>query len=270
MSDSSTTKMDTVPVWAEAFLAKFRSPDTRRAYRRDLACWIDYCTDCDRHPYEGATTGWRPVGQRRSQRLPVLFEESGDHSLGSRVVVDLDCVAPHDHRFPVAGARIGPTRLDADSRVRPYGVAPSTRPGTKTDRIVDDHIGNRGYIWLVSGDHGEVTHVASGQNLAAAIGGQLVHVDPTRRDVVGGLWTRTFPGDVLACGRCPPHPHRICGESIQGRWIPRRETTGRSTLVRGSRLRGRSSRASDRGRSAAQRTPGSPVGPGSAEGADIW
>lgn len=51
MSDSSSTS--TAQVWAEAFIAGFRSPDTRRAYRRDLSCWLDYCADHDLHPYTG-------------------------------------------------------------------------------------------------------------------------------------------------------------------------------------------------------------------------
>ena len=51
MSDSSSTS--TAQVWAEAFIAGFRSPDTRRAYRRDLTCWLDYCADHDLHPYTG-------------------------------------------------------------------------------------------------------------------------------------------------------------------------------------------------------------------------
>ena len=51
MSDSSSTA--TAQVCAEAFIAGFRSPDTRRAYRRDLACWDAYCTDHGLHPYRG-------------------------------------------------------------------------------------------------------------------------------------------------------------------------------------------------------------------------
>ena len=36
MADSSTTTPDTAQEWGEAFFAGFRSPDTRRAYGRDL------------------------------------------------------------------------------------------------------------------------------------------------------------------------------------------------------------------------------------------
>ena len=36
---------------AEAFIAGFRSPDTRRAYRRDLQCWLGLCMDHGVHPY---------------------------------------------------------------------------------------------------------------------------------------------------------------------------------------------------------------------------
>lgn len=38
---------------AQAFIAGFRSPDTRSAYRRDLNCWLSFCLDQDVHPYAG-------------------------------------------------------------------------------------------------------------------------------------------------------------------------------------------------------------------------
>jgi hypothetical protein len=40
--------------WAEAFIAGFRSPDTRRAYRRDLDCWLTYCLDQNVTPHRCA------------------------------------------------------------------------------------------------------------------------------------------------------------------------------------------------------------------------
>jgi hypothetical protein len=35
---------------AAAFLAGFRSPDTRESYQRDLACWLDFCATTQLHP----------------------------------------------------------------------------------------------------------------------------------------------------------------------------------------------------------------------------
>ncbi len=37
--------------WAAAFLAGFKSPKTRRSYRRDLDCWFAFCTAHRFHPY---------------------------------------------------------------------------------------------------------------------------------------------------------------------------------------------------------------------------
>jgi site-specific recombinase XerD len=39
--------------WAGAFLAGFKSPETRRSYRRDLDCWFAFCAAHDVHPYRG-------------------------------------------------------------------------------------------------------------------------------------------------------------------------------------------------------------------------
>jgi hypothetical protein len=36
---------------ATAFIAGFRSPDTRKGYRRDLRCWLEFCAAHDLHPY---------------------------------------------------------------------------------------------------------------------------------------------------------------------------------------------------------------------------
>jgi hypothetical protein len=39
--------------WAGAFLAGFKSIETRRAYRRDLECWFAFCTAHQLHPFRG-------------------------------------------------------------------------------------------------------------------------------------------------------------------------------------------------------------------------
>jgi hypothetical protein len=39
--------------WAGAFLAGFKSIETRRAYRRDLECWFVFCTAHQLHPFRG-------------------------------------------------------------------------------------------------------------------------------------------------------------------------------------------------------------------------
>jgi site-specific recombinase XerD len=39
--------------WAEAFLAGFKSTQTRKAYRRDLDCWFAFCTTHHLHPFRG-------------------------------------------------------------------------------------------------------------------------------------------------------------------------------------------------------------------------
>lgn len=36
---------------AAAFLAGFRSADTRKGYRRDLSCWLEFCATNELHPY---------------------------------------------------------------------------------------------------------------------------------------------------------------------------------------------------------------------------
>ena len=37
--------------WAGAFLAGFKSTQTRRSYRRDLDCWFTFCASHALHPY---------------------------------------------------------------------------------------------------------------------------------------------------------------------------------------------------------------------------
>jgi site-specific recombinase XerD len=37
--------------WAAAFLAGFKSSETRRSYRRDLDCWFAFCATHQLHPY---------------------------------------------------------------------------------------------------------------------------------------------------------------------------------------------------------------------------
>jgi transposase-like protein len=39
--------------WAGAFLASFKSVQTRRSYRRDLECWFTFCTAHRLHPFTG-------------------------------------------------------------------------------------------------------------------------------------------------------------------------------------------------------------------------
>lgn len=39
--------------WAGAFLAGFRSAQTRRSYRRDLICWFVFCATHGVHPFRG-------------------------------------------------------------------------------------------------------------------------------------------------------------------------------------------------------------------------
>ena len=39
--------------WAAAFLASFKSPQTRRSYRHDLDCWFTFCGSHGLHPYRG-------------------------------------------------------------------------------------------------------------------------------------------------------------------------------------------------------------------------
>lgn len=50
---------------AAAFLAGFRSSDTRKGYRRDLRCWLEFCAAQRLHPYSrppkaraATTTRW--------------------------------------------------------------------------------------------------------------------------------------------------------------------------------------------------------------------
>jgi transposase-like protein len=40
-------------LWAGAFLAGFKSVQTRRAYRRDLDCWFAFCLAHELHPFRG-------------------------------------------------------------------------------------------------------------------------------------------------------------------------------------------------------------------------
>ncbi len=39
--------------WAGAFVAGFRSQQTRRGYRRDLECWFAFCASHSLHPFRG-------------------------------------------------------------------------------------------------------------------------------------------------------------------------------------------------------------------------
>jgi hypothetical protein len=59
--------------WAGAFLAGFKSPQTRRSYRRDLDRWFALCAAHGVHPYrvsgEPMSTFTFPNSRRKSHRL---------------------------------------------------------------------------------------------------------------------------------------------------------------------------------------------------------
>jgi site-specific recombinase XerD len=56
-----------------AFLAGFRSPDTRKGYRRDLSCWLHYCAAQGIHPYVGVRRTHVEVYLRQlEQQVPML------------------------------------------------------------------------------------------------------------------------------------------------------------------------------------------------------
>ena len=58
---------------AAAFLASFRSPDTRKGYRRDLQCWLEFCAAQRLHPYVGVRRTHVEVYLRQlEQQLPPL------------------------------------------------------------------------------------------------------------------------------------------------------------------------------------------------------
>ena len=70
MAESETVVLDTddedwhaARHWAGAFLAGFRSAQTRKSYRRDLHCWFAFCTTHRLHPVHGV---------RRTQVEPYL------------------------------------------------------------------------------------------------------------------------------------------------------------------------------------------------------
>jgi hypothetical protein len=59
--------------WAGAFVASFRSPDTRKAYQRDLSCWFTSCATHDLHPYHGIRRTHVEVYVRQlEQQVPPL------------------------------------------------------------------------------------------------------------------------------------------------------------------------------------------------------
>lgn len=58
---------------ATAFLAGFRSSDTRKGYRRDLTCWLQYCATQGIHPYTGVRRTHVEVYLRQlEQPVPAL------------------------------------------------------------------------------------------------------------------------------------------------------------------------------------------------------
>jgi integrase/recombinase XerD len=58
---------------AAAFLAGFRSADTRKGYRRDLSCWLQFCASEGLHPYVGVRRTHVEVYLRQlEQQVPAL------------------------------------------------------------------------------------------------------------------------------------------------------------------------------------------------------
>ena len=58
---------------AAAFLAGFRSADTRKGYRRDLSCWLEFCATHQLHPYVGVRRTHVEVYLRQlEQQAPAL------------------------------------------------------------------------------------------------------------------------------------------------------------------------------------------------------
>jgi len=58
---------------AAAFLAGFRSADTRKGYRRDLTCWLQFCAAQRLHPYVGVRRTHVEVYLRQlEQQVPAL------------------------------------------------------------------------------------------------------------------------------------------------------------------------------------------------------
>lgn len=58
---------------AAAFIAGFRSPGTRKGYRRDLACWLEFCAAHDVHPFAGVRRTHVAVYLRQlEQQVPAL------------------------------------------------------------------------------------------------------------------------------------------------------------------------------------------------------
>jgi site-specific recombinase XerD len=52
-TNASNVAWDDAARWAAAFIASFRSSDTRKAYQRDLSCWFTFCAAHRLHPYDG-------------------------------------------------------------------------------------------------------------------------------------------------------------------------------------------------------------------------
>lgn len=58
---------------AAAFLAGFRSADTRKGYQRDLTCWLEFCAAHDLHPCVGVRRTPVEVYLRQlEQQVPAL------------------------------------------------------------------------------------------------------------------------------------------------------------------------------------------------------
>lgn len=53
MIDTDNPQWQEATQWAGAFIAGFRSAQTRRGYRRDLDCWFAFCAAHRLHPFRG-------------------------------------------------------------------------------------------------------------------------------------------------------------------------------------------------------------------------
>jgi hypothetical protein len=99
---------------AAAFLAGFRSPDTRKGYRRDLQCWLEFCIVHELHPYIGASE------PRRGVPAPARGAGPG--------VSELDATAPDLDAVVVVPLRLSPTAPSTATRPSFSGPRPHADP----------------------------------------------------------------------------------------------------------------------------------------------
>jgi site-specific recombinase XerD len=72
-TESSDSGWQEAVRWAGAFIASFRSFDTRKAYQRDLSCWFTFCAVHHLHPYDGIRRTHVEVYLRQlEQQTPTL------------------------------------------------------------------------------------------------------------------------------------------------------------------------------------------------------